>query len=86
MEIDFNPNRILKPDLSVPTARPAATRSASEAGAASPSASLEDKLNNLSLVRPEQVARAKELALSVTYPPVELLDRIANLLALRVNQ
>jgi hypothetical protein len=45
------------------------------------SASLEGKLSALPTVRPEKVDLAKSLLANPNYPPTELLDRIAILLA-----
>lgn len=89
MEIDFNPSRIPSPDLGQSIARKGANSAASSdvaQGTSTPAASaLLDNINTLPTVRPEKVALAKELLASTTYPPVELLTRIANLLAVHLK-
>jgi hypothetical protein len=56
-----------------------------EAASFPSTASLESKLNEISLVRPERVEQAKALVVDGTYPPVELLARIAALLAVHLR-
>jgi hypothetical protein len=85
MEIEFNPGRVPKMEPSQTAARPSATAAAD--GASFPvSAALQDKLKNLSDVRPEKVAYAKGLVADSAYPPNDVLDRIAVLLAINVKQ
>jgi len=84
MEIDFNPGQIPKPELSQPIARKGATPPASDAARAesvSTAASLRGKLNDVPLVRPDKVEQAKAQVSATSFPPTELLDRIAVLLA-----
>ena len=86
MEIDFNPGRIPKPDVSQPMARTGDSPAASKTAAAAAPASLQSKLNDLPLVRPEKVARASALVSNTDYPPGYIVDRIAALLALHINK
>ena len=85
MEIDFNPSRIPKAELSQPVARQGASPTAADAASFSTTSSLAAKLNDISLARPEKVEQAKTLASSDSYPPVELLIRIAALLAVKLK-
>ena len=48
-------------------------------------ASLQSKLRELPLVRPEQTAQAQALVAEEKYPPNDVLDRIAVLLAIRMK-
>ena len=85
MEIEFNPSRVPKVEPSQTAARanaPASVDKTSFPG----SAALQDKLKNLSEVRPEKVAYAKGLVSDLQYPPDDVLDRIAVLLAINVKQ
>ncbi|HWC58507.1 MAG TPA: hypothetical protein VHC44_02355 [Verrucomicrobiae bacterium] len=84
MEIEFNPGRVPKMEPSQTVARPSASAAAGESSFPASSA-LMDKLKNQSDVRPEQVARAKGLVSDVKYPPDDVLDRIAVLLAINVK-
>ena len=85
MEIDFNTNRVSKAEPSQPVARQEATTQAD--GASFPgSSSLENALKNLPAVRPEKVAQARALISDSQYPPDDVLDRIAVLLATKVQQ
>ena len=83
MQIEFNTNRIAKRDSSQPVAQRAATSSASDTASFADSASLQAKLNDLTTVRPEKVDQAKSLLANPNYPPADLLDRIATLLAVK---
>ena len=88
MEIDFNPGQVPKPELSQPIARKGRIKAAADtARVESPPATdaLRSKLNEISLVRPEKVSQAKTLISDVSYPPTELLDRIAVLLAVHLK-
>ncbi len=88
MEIDFNPNRIAKPDLGqavAGTRTNAAKADQAEAEAVPSSAVLKGKLDELTVVRPEKVEMARDLISVTSYPPVELLDRIAILLAVHLK-
>ena len=82
MEIDFNPSRAPKADPSQTVARQDAAAPATTDGTSFQGTSaLQDKLNNLQTVRPEQVARAKSLLSNSQYPPDDIMDRIAILIA-----
>jgi hypothetical protein len=84
MEIEFNPGRVSKAEPSQSVARPSATP-ATDATSFQDSTALQDKLKNMSTVRPEKVAQAKALVSNLKYPPDDMLDRIAVLLANNVK-
>ena len=86
MEIDFNPGRIPKPDVSQPVTRTDQTSAPAKAADSPPSASLQSKLNDLPLVRPDKVAQASALVSDANYPPGYIVDRIAALLALHIKK
>ena len=86
MEIDFNPSRIPKPDVPQQVARPSDSATVSKDSSASVPASLQSKLNDLPLVRPEKVASASALVSNSDYPPGYIVDRIAALLALHIKK
>ena len=85
MEIEFNPGRVPKAEPSQPVARPSATPGADQTSF-QVSAALQDKLKSMSTVRPDKVAQAKALVSNLKYPPDDMLDRIAVLLAINVKQ
>ena len=85
MEIDFNPGRVPKAEPSQPAARPSATPAADEASF-QVSATLQDRLKNIPDIGPEKVAQAKALLSDSKYPPNDVLDRIAVLLAIHVKE
>jgi hypothetical protein len=85
MEIEFNPGRVPKVEPSQTAARPNAAAPAEETSFPD-SAALMDKLKNMSDVRPEKVAYAKGLVSDSQYPPDDVLDRIAVLLAINVKE
>jgi hypothetical protein len=85
MEIDFNLGRIPKPELRQAIDRPAQSPAASDAASFPSAASLKSALNDTAVVRPEKVEQAKALATATSYPPTELLNRIAILLAVHLK-
>lgn len=85
MEIEFNPGRVPKAESSHPVARPQAAARAEDTSF-QVSAALQDKLKNMSTVRPEKVTQAKALVSDSKYPPGDVLDRIAVLLAIHVKE
>ncbi|MFO1476943.1 MAG: hypothetical protein U1F98_09870 [Verrucomicrobiota bacterium] len=86
MEIDFNPSRIARADLSQPLTRTSSTPAASDAASFSTATSLTDRVSELPLVRSDKVASAQAMVSHAHYPPDDLLDRIAVLLALHLTQ
>lgn len=82
MEIEFNTRRIPPAESSPTVARRSDPSAATEAVLFSTSDSLKSQLNNLSASRPEQVAKAKALVADGKYPPDDVLDRMAVLLAI----
>ena len=85
MEIEFNPGRVPKAEPREAVARPSAP-AAVDKTSFQVSAALQEKLKNLPATRPEKVAQAKALVSDSHYPPGEVLDRIAVLLAIHVKQ
>jgi hypothetical protein len=84
MEIEFNPGR--GPE---PTGQPASRRPAtpSAPGSALENAgALERKLNDIPLVRPDKIEAARAHTSDLKFPPDELLNGIANLLAMHINK
>ena len=86
MEIEFNPGRVPKVEQSQTAARPSAAASVDDGVSFPGSSALQDKLKNLSDVRPDKVAYAQRLVSDSKYPPNDVLDRIAVLLAINVKQ
>jgi hypothetical protein len=81
MEINFNPSGISQTESSQPVSRQASTPPATDAASFSTSDALTSQLNKISTVRPEKVAQAQTLVSDGKYPPDDVLDRIAVLLA-----
>ena len=86
MEIEFNISRIPDPGISKPVARNSAAASAVGADSLQGASDLERKLTDLPLVRPEKVVQAFGLNSHPKYPPDDILDRIAVLLAIHMSQ
>lgn len=84
MEVDFNPARVPAAGSSQPPARQDAA-AATDAASFDVTAALQDKLKNLQAIRPEKIDLAKSLISDPTYPPDDVLDRIAVLLATRLK-
>jgi hypothetical protein len=85
MEVDFNASRVPRPEPSQPATRQDATTAATDEASFQVTAALQDKLKNLPAVRPEKVAQAKTLISDSKYPPNDVLDRIAVLLAAQLK-
>lgn len=84
MNIEFNPDRLSKPNASQPATTRQAVRAAADTSSLS-AVSLEDKLNQSSTIRPNKVAEAKSKLSDTHYPPDYVLDRIAKLIAARIK-
>ena len=84
MEIEFNTSRIASRDSSQPTARADASPVAEQPSFPN-ATSLDTQLRELATVRPDKVAQAKSLLANTNYPPLELLDRIAHLIAVNIK-
>ena len=86
MEIEFNPKQIMAPIASKQTTtRPGATPT-NDAAQLQGMAELQRKLNDLALSRPEKMSQAAEALADVKYPPDQLLNGIAHLLAIKLNE
>jgi hypothetical protein len=81
MEIDFNPSRVPQTEPSQTAARQNAAASASDDTSFQGTSGIQEKLKNLQATRPEAVERAKSLISDSQYPPNDVLDRIAILIA-----
>ena len=89
MEIEFNPSGPSKsPGLqaSSPVRPPVGQPATDNAPALQGMAELQRKLNDLALTRPNKMAAAQQALSDVKYPPDELLNGIAHLLAIRISQ
>jgi hypothetical protein len=89
MEIEFNPSQVTKMEFSQPIGRRGTTSAASDSTAFFASSSmatfLQDKLNATPLVRQDSVDQAMQLASDEHYPPDDVEERIAVLLALHIK-
>ena len=81
MEIEFNTSRIAKREVAPPATRSADAPSATDTTSFTATNSLDTQLQNVPAARVDKVALAKSLITNPNYPPQELLDRIAALLA-----
>jgi len=86
MEIKFNPSSVPDPLANQPVARRSEASSVPDQNALANVDALKKSLTDLPLVRPDKVANARSLANNPHYPPGELLDRIANLMAVHINK
>jgi hypothetical protein len=82
MEIKFNPSQAVQNGANQPVSRRDAAPVAEDKASLDKAGALEQQLREIPLVRPEKVERARALVADVQYPPEEMLDRIASLLAL----
>jgi hypothetical protein len=101
MEIEFNTTRMTNRNIrqivgntdapsaaSVPATSSATTPAADASGATldSTAASLQNSLNGVSSARPDKVSEARQHLADSKFPPNYVLDRIATLLALNLQQ
>jgi len=84
MEIEFNPGRSNVPGASQPAAR-RVSATPTETQPHERVQALEQALRDAPKVRPEMVERGRALVSNVAYPPEEVLDRIATLLAVNTE-
>lgn len=82
MDIKFNPSRVSSTGPSQPASKQDSTVTATDGASFQGTEALEEKLKNLQAIRPEKVQQAKLLASRPDYPPDDVLDRIAVLLAI----
>lgn len=87
MEIEFSPNQIpVTRATSLTKPAPAKPSSAADAPSLQGVADLQSKLNQMALTRPDKMDAARSALADVQYPPDELLNGIAHLLAIRLTQ
>jgi hypothetical protein len=86
MEIEFNPSQLPVPRASSPVnGAPAPGPAASQNPSLQGLAELQSKLNQLALVRPDKMSAIQPQVSNLQYPPDELLNGIAHLLAMRLS-
>lgn len=85
MQIEFNTDRIPRVEPAQPNGMPVSTPAASDAVSLTNSDSLKVQLSNLPTSRSEEVARATGLISQKGYPPDDVLDRIATLIAAKIQ-
>ncbi len=86
MEIEFSPGQ-LPPARAAGAPRSAAVTPRTDADQSfQGTAELQRKLNELALTRPEKMAAARAVISEVKYPPDDLLNSIAHLLAIHLNE
>lgn len=85
MEIEFNPGQYAKLGTSQPAARRLPVGPAKTAERFDRAPATETAANHSPAVRPEKVERARVFIADTKYPPDELVERIANLLAMHLT-
>ena len=85
MEINFNPSQAPKPGDSPKVSRRQAAGASSGDAASGNVDSVEQRLQDIPLVRPEKMDSVRDKISDVKYPPEALLNGIAHLLALHIK-
>ncbi|HWD93893.1 MAG TPA: hypothetical protein VG938_16300 [Verrucomicrobiae bacterium] len=85
MEVGLNTSRVPGAEPSQPATRQDTTAAATDEASFEVTAALQDKLKNLPTLRPDKVEQAKMLISDSKYPPDDVLDRIAVLIAAKVK-
>ncbi len=83
--IEFNPSRVPATGPNQPAARQDGAVSATDGTSFQDTEALQNQLKGLQAVRPEKVELGKTLVSDSKYPPNDVLDRIAVLLAIHVQ-
>lgn len=86
MEIEFSPNQFPVARPNRPVQGTTAAGSQSNGGAPQGVAELQRKLNELALTRTDKLNNLQPAVSDVKYPPEELLNGIAHLLAIKLTQ
>ncbi len=86
MEIEFNPSRIPTSGCHTPVSARGASQAGPEADRVAEAASLKDQWKVFSSIRAEKIDQAKALVADRNYPSDSLLECIAVLLSLHINQ
>ena len=81
MEIELNTSSIGPRSLTHPVTKRDTTPASTDTTSFTATASLDSQLQSVPATRVDKVALAKSLVANPNYPPQELMDRIATLLA-----
>ena len=85
MEIEFSPSQLPAPRATSPVKGANTTPAANEPPTLQGMAELQRKLNDVALTRPDKMDAARAVIAEVNYPPEELLNGIARLLAIHLR-
>ncbi len=85
MEVKANKNVDAAPAVNINRTRPRPAAVESDTASFNRAAALDQAMQATPAVRPEAVARAKELLSNVKYPPATTIEGIAALLALKLD-
>lgn len=85
MEIEFNTNKVNKPEPAPPVTRQDAVRRVEEDASFANTTALEAKLREIPDVRSEKLEQARALLANVQYPPDQVLNSLAALLAINIK-
>jgi len=86
MEIEFTPSQIAGPTAAGPIKARPQVAATSDSPQLQGMAELQRKLDDLALTRPDKMDAARSALADVKYPPDELLNGIAHLLAITLKQ
>jgi hypothetical protein len=81
MKIEFNPSRATNPAAAQPTAQPQAAQPAGDTASLGNSDALKAAVNNISLVRAQNVAAANALVADPNFPTDAMLKAVASIIA-----
>ena len=86
MKIEFSPSQLSAPGPSSPVKGGSTAPALDQSPQMQGMAELQRKLNELDLTRPDKLTAAQPLVSDLQYPPDELLNGIAHLLAMHLTQ
>lgn len=85
MEIEFNPSRVGNSSSAQPVARSRGATSAGDSASLGKTDALKAAIDNISLVRANKVDAARASISDTKFPPDEVLNAIASLIAEKIQ-
>jgi hypothetical protein len=86
MEIEFSPNQLTPTPANRPVKGAPGPSGPAQSTSLQGMAELQRKLNELALTRPDKTDTVQQALSDVKYPPDQLLNGIAHLLAIKLTQ
>ena len=86
MEIDFSPNQLAPTPPNRPVKEATSPNGSAQTSSLQGMAQLQQKLDQVALTRPDKMDAVRQALSDVKYPPEQLLNGIAHLLAIKLAE